>query len=155
MTIFEAGRRDLDEVMIVMTEAFDPDFGEAWSRAQCSGILDQPGVWLSIVRIGDEPAGFALARKIVDEAELLLLGVRPQFRRRGLGARLLQRVCLAAASIGAVRLHLEVRDGNGATHLYDRHGFRQIGRRRNYYRGCSGRKFDAITLALPLKNTAI
>ena len=151
LTIFEGTRRDLDEVMTVMVDAFDPDFGEAWSRTQCAGLLGQPGVWLSLVRVGEEAAGFVLARMTGDEAELLLIGVRPRFRRMGIGRKLLERTFLAAASLGARRLHLEVREGNSAEQLYRESGFEQIGRRVNYYRGQGGKCFDAITLAVPLR----
>lgn len=150
LSIYEAGRHDIDDVMAVMTEAFDPDFGEAWSRGQCLGILGQPGVWLTLVKYGGEPAGFALCRIVADEAELLLLGVRPLFRRMGIGRKLLERFCASAASLGAARLHLEVREGNEAVELYRSLGFDQVGCRKNYYRGKAGDRYNAITLALLL-----
>lgn len=142
--------RTLDDIMCVMDEAFDPDFGEAWSRTQCQAILSLDGVWATIARVGDRVAGFALARMIVDESELLLLGVRPDFRRLGVGRLLVQHTRREAASRGATKLHLEVRDGNEAGELYESEGFLPIGRRRNYYRGGKNGQFDAITLALTL-----
>ena len=33
------GVDDLDDVMRIMTAAFQPCFGEAWTRSQCAGIL--------------------------------------------------------------------------------------------------------------------
>ena len=42
---------------------------------------------------------------------------------------------------------LEVRDGNPAVRLYKRTGFSEVGRRRDYYSGCDGQLFDALTLA--------
>jgi ribosomal-protein-alanine N-acetyltransferase len=141
---------DLDSVMAVMDEAFDPCFGENWSRTQCSGVLASANSWTTISRVRGEPGGFALSRMIVDEAELLLIGVRPQYRRMGIGRDLLEQVAIAAATFGAKRLHLEVREGNDAAALYAAIGFEEVGRRRDYYRGANGQKFDAITLALPL-----
>jgi len=67
-----------------------------------------------LARCGDRPAGFALARAVVDEAELLLLAVRPEHRRVGIGSALLDAVTVAARARGAVRLHLEMRENNPA-----------------------------------------
>lgn len=147
----EGGVAELGEVMTVMDDAFEPAFGEAWTRGQCQGILDLPRVWLTIARADSAPAGFALSRVVADEAELLLLAVRPAFRRCGIGAKLIERTLAVAIGGGARRLHLEVRDGNAALGLYTRSGFAEVGRRRGYYRGRSGQLFDALSLAFVLE----
>ncbi|TVV74240.1 GNAT family N-acetyltransferase [Sphingomonas solaris] len=141
---------DIDPVMTVMADAFDPAFGEAWNAAQCLGILNLPGVWMLLARHGGQPAGFALARIVLDEAELLLIGVRPAFRRHGIGSALLDRVKQEAQARGGARLHLEVRDGNPALHLYHQRGFARTGCRPGYYRGADGRSFDALSLSTGL-----
>ncbi len=69
---------DLALVDQLMQGAFDPRFGEAWTRNQCLGILAMPGVWLTIAAIDGIPAGFALSRIVADEAELLLLATMPR-----------------------------------------------------------------------------
>ena len=152
LSIEEAGQADLDDVMEVMEEAFDPEYGEAWSHSQCSGLLAHPGVWISLVRQDGTPAGFAMARMVADEAELLLIGVRPRFRGRGVARKLLNRICVTAASLDARKLHLEMREGNEAEHLYRNSGFEPVGRRKRYYRGRSGKKYDAITWSLILQS---
>jgi ribosomal-protein-alanine N-acetyltransferase len=43
-------------------------------------------------------------------------------------------------------VHLEVRDGNAAVAMYRAAGFKQAGRRRNYYHAPDGDRFDALTL---------
>lgn len=141
---------DIDRVMTVMAEAFDPAFGEAWNAGQCLGILGLPGVWMLLAEGEGGVAGFALARVVVDEAELLLLGVRPAFRRDGIGSALLARIKADAVSRGARKLHLEVRDGNAALSLYRAQGFTQTGCRPGYYRGSNGQSFDALSLATTL-----
>jgi ribosomal-protein-alanine N-acetyltransferase len=52
-----------------------------------------------------------------------------------------------ARNDSVARLHLEVRDGNPAIAMYHSAGFAPVGRRRNYYHGQDGKRFDAITLA--------
>ena len=134
-----------------MVEAFDRRFGEAWTEGQCSGILLLTGVWLTLARVEGVPAGFALNRIVLDEAELLLLAVRPAHRRSGVGRALLAGSVAAAVERGAVRIHLEMRDGNPAIALYNRAGFIQSGLRRHYYFGSGGRSFDALTLSQDLR----
>ena len=141
---------DLDEVMEKMARAFDPCFDEAWTRGQCAGILSFSGVWLLLARVEGRPAGFALARAMADEAELLLLAVQPTARRAGIGRRMLEAVIAEAHARGAARLHLEMREGNPALFLYEGAGFHQVGRRPSYYRGKDGRVLDAITLSFSL-----
>ena len=146
---------DLDRIMAVMEVAFDPAYGEAWTRRQVSDALVLPGThYLLADAAGQEPApgaaaaGFALSRGVLDEEELLLLAVRPEHRGRGLGGALLRRFISSARERGASRLFLEMRDGNPAEALYRRHGFASIGRRRDYYRRGADGPRDAITFAL-------
>lgn len=138
---------DLDGVMAVMTTAFDPGFGEGWSRSQCAGILPLSGVILTVAR-DDLGAvrGFALQRTIAEESELLLLAVHRSAQGCGIGGQLLDHFIADSRSGGVNRLHLEVRDGNPATAMYENFGFVAAGRRSNYYRGSDGRLFDAVTM---------
>lgn len=147
MEICEAGAADLPDVMAVMDDSFDPRFGEAWTASQCAGLLPLPGVWLTIARGPSGAVGFALARLVADEAELLLLAVRREAQRRGTGKMLLTHFEKTATESGARRLHLEVRDGNDAIGLYETMGYRLVARRRDYYKGRDGYCFDALTLA--------
>jgi len=139
---------DLDSVTAVMNAAFDDRFGEAWTRSQCAGILPMPGVELVLARDGDgELAGFSLSRTIADEAELLLLAVAPEHRRRGIGRMLLDHFLDRSRDTGACLVHLEVREGNPAVIMYRQAGFSLAGRRPKYYRGRFGGDFDALTLS--------
>lgn len=141
------GHADLHEVMTVMNDSFDPRFGEAWTMAQCAGLLPLPGVWLTLARQNETVTGFALSRLVADEAELLLLAVKTGAQRLGTGRVLLEHFEDESVMRGAVRLHLEVREGNHALRLYERTGFSLAGRRRDYYCGDRGDRYDALTLA--------
>ncbi len=138
---------DLEAVMKVMDDSFDPAFGEAWTAPQCAGLLPMAGVWLLLARDDEEVIGFTLARSVAGEAELLLLAVRDGRQGQGIGQMLLDSFVEAATRRGAKHLHLEVRDGNHALKLYAKSGFRQVGRRRNYYTGRDGQVYDALTFA--------
>lgn len=147
ISLSEGSILDLDAVMAVMDDSFDPAFGEAWTAPQCAGLLPMPGVWLTVARTKGEVVGFALGRIVAGEAELLLLAVKKQGQRQGVGRLLLDRFTLIATTRGADRLHLEVREGNHAIKLYKQAGFVEVGRRSNYYSGQDGQIYDALTLA--------
>ena len=138
---------DLDHVMAVMDQAFGTHYGEAWTRSQCAGILPMTGVSLRLVRgrVSREPVGFSLSRSVLDDTELLLIAVHPDYQRRGIGRFLLEDF-VEQAKVSGVRIaHLEVRDGNRAMTMYLNAGFTQIGRRSKYYHTRDGRALDALT----------
>ena len=148
---------DLDHMMAVMETAFDPHWGEAWNRKQLSDTLLLPTTHYTIVSAsgsapanGDAAKGFALTRSAPGEEELLLIGVSPDARGRGLGSQLLSHCIAEARDRRADRLFLEMRDGNEAVALYGAHGFEPIGRRKAYYRASDGTRIDAITFARQL-----
>ncbi|HYY55935.1 MAG TPA: ribosomal protein S18-alanine N-acetyltransferase [Pyrinomonadaceae bacterium] len=81
-----------------------------------------------------EIVGFIAARFTVGEVHINNVAVRQSFRRRGIGAALLDRALAEGARMGARTALLEVRAGNlAAQALYARLGFRVTGRRRGYY----------------------
>jgi [ribosomal protein S18]-alanine N-acetyltransferase len=141
---------DLGAVMTVMEEAFDPQFGEAWTVTQCESILMLPGSWLMIARVGQDPAAFALVRSVANEAELLLIATRPCFQQRTIGRSMITHLISECKSSQINVLHLEVRADNPALSFYGHAGFIQVGTRKNYYHGAFGRKTDAITLSLQI-----
>lgn len=141
------GVADIPLVDRLMADAFDPRFGEAWTHGQCVGVLGLPDVWLILAEIDRKPAGFALARAVADEAELLLLGTARAWRRRGVGGALLRAVIAACRARELATLHLEVRASNDAARLYRAAGFAKVGERRGYYRARDGASFDAHTFS--------
>lgn len=151
----DADAGDISAMMVVMGAAFDPAFGEAWSAAQVAGSLAMPGAWARLARLGDAPVGFTLCRRVADDAELLLIAVDPPRRGGVVAGALLDRALDDARSFGAGAMFLEVRDGNAAAlRLYARHDFTMVGRRRDYYSGRGGRRFDALTMRRVLADAA-
>src|SRR5688500_580503 len=108
---------DLDRIMAVMAAAFDPVYGEAWTRPQVEDALILPNTHYLLAGPdgrapdeGGEAAGFALSRGAVDEEELLLIAVDPRHRGRGIGTALMTRFIAEAGARGAERLFLEMRE---------------------------------------------
>ena len=145
----------VDAIMAVMERAFDPAFGEAWNRRQVTDALvlgTSRHVLIAadgtIAEFVDEAAGFYLTRSVLEEEELLLFAVAPQFRGRGLGTALLEQFLSSARARGIKRVFLEMRRSNTAAALYEKFGFRPVGERPSYYRGSDGRRLDAISYEL-------
>lgn len=78
--------------------------------------------------------GFLVARHVSEEWELENIAVSQEFRRRGLGMQLLDALMAFVQETKGGAVLLEVRESNmAARQLYEKSGFRETGRRRNYY----------------------
>lgn len=93
--------------------------------------------------------GYIVARETAGELHINNFAVRSQYRRRGIGRALLDRMLQEARWRKANAAFLEVRSANRAAQtLYERSGFRAIARRANYY---SDPREDAVVMTLVLK----
>ena len=96
-------------------------------------------------------AGFIIGRIAADEAEILSIGVSPDWQRRGVGRKMVEGLVRAARRAGVKRLFLEVATDNAAAvALYKGLGFKKAGARKNYYQRPGGEQADAVILALDL-----
>lgn len=100
-----------------------------WSAPEFESLLASPLNFLL-----SRPRGFLLGRSVADEAELLTLAVAPDARRTGIASELLREFAATSRARGAAQAFLEVASDNaGAIALYAGAGWRNAGRRRNYY----------------------
>src|SRR3546814_11046542 len=89
-----------------------------------------------VLEVEERICGFAVARSVLDEAELMLIAVPQKMRGRGYGRALLDKVIVECRRRNVRRIYLEVRsDNENAVMLYESAGFRPVGRRCGYYRG--------------------
>lgn len=133
--IVEAGTAYAPVLAALHAQAF-PD--EPWSAESFSTLLVQPGV----VALLDERGGFLVLRLVLDEAEILTLGVT--LKREGIATSLLEAAIDLLRCRDIATLHLEVAAPNVAARtLYEKAGFTQSGLRRRYYADGS----DALTLS--------
>ncbi|HXO92427.1 MAG TPA: GNAT family N-acetyltransferase [Stellaceae bacterium] len=127
---------------------------DPWDPSAIVEILGTAGFFGRIAWENEAPAGFALARDLHKECEILSLGVLPERRREGVGAALLNSICVEARLRSAESIVLEVAvDNIAALALYAARGFLQVGRRRNYYRRTRN-SADALVLRLELTGTS-
>ncbi len=79
--------------------------------------------------------GFVCAKAVAGEWEIENIVVAAEFLGRGVASELLRELIDRAAGEAASAILLEVRESNlPASRLYEKHGFREVGRRRGYYR---------------------
>ena len=87
-----------------------------------------------VVRAGNRIVGYGGMWMMVDEAHITTFAVLPEWRRRGIGARLMLEMMRLATDLQARVATLEVRLSNDAARqLYARFGFRPVGIRPRYY----------------------
>ena len=146
VTIRPLEREDLAAAAQLHRRAFPSD---PWSKASLHALLQLPGVagWLFFFPDQAAPAGLLLVRIAAEEAEVLTLAVDPGRRRQGVARKLLEMAIGSLAARGAQRLFLEVAEDNEAGRaLYQRLGFRQVGRRPDYYRRGKATSVAALLL---------
>ncbi len=148
--VVEGDAKDIASIMPIMSDAFDPRFGEAWTAAQCLSTLVLPDCQLLIAKDGDVVCGFAITRWVFEHEELLMIGVARKYQRQQIGQNLLNEVINRGQVAGREKLFLEVRDGNPAHYFYLNAGFSPIGRRKIYYKSAEGISPDAITMGIDL-----
>ena len=83
----------------------------------------------------DQICGFICAKVVADEREIENVVVAAEFLRRGIANELVRNLVQRAENEAASAILLEVRESNlPARGLYEKHGFREVGRRPVYYR---------------------
>jgi ribosomal-protein-alanine N-acetyltransferase len=107
----------------------------AWLPAETSSGAAPAGTFLLVSESPHEITGFLMARQAADEAEILNIAVRRAHRRDGVASALFLAALEELHARKATRLFLEVRESNApAIAFYQKHGFRQVGKRPAYYR---------------------
>lgn len=136
---------DLDAV----AEAERHIYAFPWTRGNFADSLAAGhGAWLA--REDGRLTAYAVMMQALDEVHLLNISVLPEAQGVGRGSALLGHLFDFARKRAATRMLLEVRPGNvSGLGFYRRHGFVEIGRRRDYYPAHEGRE-DAVVMACEL-----
>lgn len=138
---------DIEEVVRIEQDAYP----FPWTRGNfLDSLASRYHAWVAREADG-RLAGYFLLMPAVDDMHLLNITVRPDLQGQGIGRQLLDRVCLLARDAGICSILLEVRPSNlHAFGVYRHAGFREIGRRRNYYPAAGQAREDAIVMRLAL-----
>lgn len=120
-----------------------------WTRGNFTDALGH-GYLCSVDEADGEIRGYAVLMPVLDEAELLNIGVAAKHQRKGLGRAMLLEILDIAREMNMRLVYLEVRASNAAAlALYRSAGFIGIGVRRGYYQNANGSE-DAVTMACEL-----
>lgn len=143
MTVRKAAPKDLLRLVQLLRAT---STGAQWSEGQFVKIFEsaQASRVMLVVETtaGSEGSrdscasveGFLVAHLIGAECELENVVVNPTMQRRGLGKTLLEALLKRLQQVGCEAVFLEVRESNCAARgLYEKCGFREIGRRVKYY----------------------
>lgn len=149
--ICEPGRiTDADDLAALHAHAFR----HGWPATEMEALIADPTVTTVVARQGRtpytrRPVGFVMARAAADEAEILTVVVAPQRRGRGIGRQMMDETIRRLYFLRVAALFLEVDESNEpAIGLYRRLGFREVGRRANYYAGGTA---NALVMRADLK----
>ena len=122
-------------------------FQRGWSEEEVERLLVERNVMTHRALAGRTFAGFIMSRRAADEAEILSIAVAKARRSRGLARDLLQLHLRRLAGDGVRAVFLEVDETNvPAIRLYRRAGFRDVGKRPNYYATPGAKPAAALVL---------
>ena len=110
-------------------------FHDPWSEKSIASELHNAlSLWLVAVE-GKAVVGYVGSQTVLGWTDMMNIAVHPEHRRKGIGERLVEVLEKELKEQGSSCLTLEVRASNGpARMLYEKLGFSEVGRRKNYYR---------------------
>ena len=119
-------------------------FADPWSEMSIASELQSLWSYWLVALEEDRVVGYVGSQSSIDEVDIMNVAVHPDFRRRGVAEALIIRLVSDLKERGIHALLLEVRVSNTpAITLYEKLGFSQVGRRKNYYHNP---KEDALIL---------
>ena len=136
----------LDAVVAIEQRAY----AHPWNRTNFLDAL-QSGNQAQLLVAGDVLLGYFVAMPGVDEMHLLNITVAPEYQGQGWSRIMLDALTVWARSQSAQWLWLEVRVGNlRAMRVYEAHGYKRVGQRKDYYPSGHGQREDAVVMGLRL-----
>lgn len=119
-------------------------FADPWSEMSIASELQSIWSYWIVAMDAEQVVGYVGSQSSVDETDIMNIAVHPDWRRNGIAEKLIDSLIAELKNRGSRALMLEVRVSNiPAIALYEKLGFRQVGRRKNYYRNP---KEDALIL---------
>jgi ribosomal-protein-alanine N-acetyltransferase len=124
--------------------------GWSWTPLRVQRSIADPQTNVAVALAQGAVVGFGIMKYHDDEAHLLLLAVRPECLRRGIGRALVAWLEASARVAGVGQAYLEARATNtGALAFYRRLGYEEIQSVPGYYRGIEASRRMAKDLWLP------
>ena len=144
ITIREMTEDDIDGVLEVEKESFSTP----WTERLFYDEVRNPRTIYYVCCEDDEIIAYGGMWHVVDEGQITNVAVKKDFRKMGVGSKVLNELILWAKSHDIAVIGLEVRAGNeNALLLYKKFGFEAVGKRKDYYKNPTE---DAILMDLRL-----
>jgi ribosomal-protein-alanine acetyltransferase len=140
LAIEDASIRHLDRLYEIEMECFEK---EAFTKQQIAYLLTDYNSISLVAKVNDKIVGFIIGKINVERKSLvghiLTIDVSHRHRRKGIAQKLLQEIEKIFREKGIKVCYLEVREDNiAALSLYQKSGYRKIGRLKNYYENAHG-----------------
>lgn len=127
--------KDLESIKNILISDFD-DF---WNYNILKDELKSENSKYIRAKFNNEIVGFAGIKILFDEADIMNIVVKKDYRNKGIGSILLENLILLSKKLCLNSLSLEVNEENiPAINLYKKQGFKNIGIRKNYYNEKNG-----------------
>lgn len=129
--IEEMNLSHLEIIKNILTSEFD-DF---WNYNVLKEELENKNSKYLVAKIDNEIIGFAGIKVILDEADIMNIVVKKNFRNNGVGSLILKNLINLSKELSLSSISLEVDEANiVAINLYKKFDFKEIGNRKNYYK---------------------
>ena len=123
----------------------EKDFDDFWNYNIFKSELENPNSTYFVCKLNNEIVGFAGVLIVFEEADITNIVVKKDFRKNGIGYKLMSFLIDFCKSKKLSKIQLEVNSKNDtAINLYKKLGFIQVGCRKNYYKDGDGLLFTKI-----------
>lgn len=110
-------------------------FSDPWNKKSFEEELVHQFAIPLVVKVNQRVVGYTCLWHVDEQMEIANFAVSPEFRRKGIGRMLMERVLFEAREKGCTSVMLSVRESNvAAINLYTEFGFEVVGKRKRYYR---------------------
>ncbi|MBQ7107573.1 MAG: ribosomal protein S18-alanine N-acetyltransferase [Clostridia bacterium] len=108
-------------------------FSTPWTVEQIISSEDTTAFFLA--KDGEKVIGYGGMYTVLDEGYVTNIGVLPEYRRKGIGSKIVKELINFSIEKSLSFITLEVRVSNvAAIELYKTFEFNEVGRRKNFYR---------------------
>lgn len=124
---------DLENIKNILSSQFD-DF---WNYNILKEELLSKNSKYIVAILNNEIVGFAGVKVLLDEADIMNIVIKKDYRKKGIGTLLLQELINIASNLNYITLEVN-EENNPAINLYKKFGFEIAGIRKNYYKDRNG-----------------
>lgn len=140
---------DIDDVLQIESKAHVAP----WTRGIFEDCI-RVKYYCPLLVAEDEIFAYAVMSVVAGEAHIFNVCVSVSHQGQGFGRKIVRHLLDVAKQNKATTAFLEVRPSNKvAIQLYESLGFLEVGQRKNYYPAESGRREDALIMAIELVST--